>query len=530
MEEGNYKLSKIKFHGKKVYLSIQGDFVLEDYCTMAYRDPLKKETKQFDFATSKNTGNRMTVVMDFDQVPLKPLYYDFWVVKKDGKKIPIKAGRLAKLLHNPFYQDGFRQGDMILYPYIHQGIISFCYRKEQEWDKTSFRLKELLALFLYQFQKKKLEKQKSILFYEKYCYGAQDNAYYAFLYAMEHPEVMEGKTIYYVIDPKSPDYKAVKRYRSHVIPFMSLKHMLSLLSCKLLVSTDTKAHAYCYRKRHSYLQGRFKKKPLVFLQHGVISLKDVRVAYAKEPNHPCDLFIVSTRPEKEIIERDYGYLPEEVALTGLARWDAIEDKSKGRNQILFMPTWRNYLDEISREEFVKSKYYKSLVGVLQDETLGNVLRNHEANLVFYVHSKFRQYMDLFADHMNNENLDVISVSAFEKKPLNELLMESSMLMTDYSSTSYDMFYMGKPVVFYQFDREDYQKAHGSHIDLKKDLFGPSGEKKEEIPGILAEILDRNFVLSDKEKREREKLFPKVDRENSKRIWQAMEERIFKTWN
>lgn len=69
MEEGNYKLSKIKFHGKKVYLSIQGDFVLEDYCTMAYRDPLKKETKQFDFATSKNTGNRMTVVMDFDQVP-----------------------------------------------------------------------------------------------------------------------------------------------------------------------------------------------------------------------------------------------------------------------------------------------------------------------------------------------------------------------------------------------------------------------------------------------------------------------------
>lgn len=51
-----------------------------------------------------------------------------------------------------------------------------------------------------------------------------------------------------------------------------------------------------------------------------------------------------------------------------------------------------------------------------------------------------------------------------KYDVQQLLKESLLLITDYSSVFFDMMYMNKPVIFYQFDENQYRK-----VIIKKDI-------------------------------------------------------------
>lgn len=64
-------------------------------------------------------------------------------------------------------------------------------------------------------------------------------------------------------------------YQSHLVDFMSIRHMIYMIAAELLVSTDTRNHLYAMRQRGSILKRYLRKKPLVFLQHGVTALKKV---------------------------------------------------------------------------------------------------------------------------------------------------------------------------------------------------------------------------------------------------------------
>ena len=71
------------------------------------------------------------------------------------------------------------------------------------------------------------------------------------------------------------------------------------------------------------------------------------------------LFVVSSGYEQKIIHDYFGYDNEEIIITGLARWDVLEDKSDpAHKEILLMPTWRSWLEDISEEQFKKSEYYQ----------------------------------------------------------------------------------------------------------------------------------------------------------------------------
>ena len=51
------------------------------------------------------------------------------------------------------------------------------------------------------------------------------------------------------------------------------------------------------------------------------------------------LFVVSSGYEQKIIHDYFGYDNEEIIITGLARWDVLEDKSDpAHKEILLMPT------------------------------------------------------------------------------------------------------------------------------------------------------------------------------------------------
>lgn len=469
-------------------------------------------------------------VIDLESLKLKPLIWFFFAILQiDGKEYEMELvnrdyTNYAKYC-SLFFQNSYEYEDgMFVYPFVNSARnIALQYRKRGDYDDIRIKLKERLAVARYLLTFPVLKHKNIFLVFEKYSEMAQDNGYYFFRYCMEHnmEKAMECK-IYYVITKDSPDREKLAPYMNNVIDFMSIRYITYALAAKLLVSTDAKAHSYAWRRKGSVLFPFIKRKKLVFLQHGVTAMKQVDFFYGKGKRGECDLFITTSDFEKKIVEDNFGYQPDQIPVTGFARWDVLEDQSEGSRDILVMPTWRSWLEEYTEAAFRESDYYKQYMTLLKNPKFHQMLEKHDVTVKFYLHPKFKDYIGEFAS-----DSDRIEFIAFGTKPLNEIMMKCRMLVTDYSSVSWDMFYQKKPVVFYQFDLNDYLAVHGSYIDMKKDLFGPTADTVEELICHMEDCIKNEFSLTNEQEALHMEYFKYVDDRNSERICKAIEEQLMK---
>lgn len=334
---------------------------------------------------------------------------------------------------------------------------------------------------------------------------------------MEQLPEAEKKRIYYVIDKNSPDYSSLQPYKKQVLHFLSLKHMIYLMSAQILVSSDTKAHAYAWHSPDSVYRNMLKRKKNIFLQHGVIAFKMCHQGLKKRSVNGSACFVVSSDVEKKIILDYFGYQEDEILVTGLARWDVLEDKSAGEpRQIILMPTWRNWLEEVTEEVFKESQYYQHYMELLNHPLLQEALTKHKILLNFYIHPKFREYLGAF--QTKNSNIRLIP---FGEEPLNELMMRCSMMITDYSSAVWDVFYQGKPVLFYLFDLDMYQEIQGSYIDMETESFGDTAHTPEELAAFILEYANHGFQEKPQYAEMRKQQIRYIDDQNSARIYKEI---------
>lgn len=437
----------------------------------------------------KKTGCIVKVKHSFDENQgLKEIFWDVRIVLNlfnTEQKLKITTRNYFKILKLFLINCQCYVGEKnIIFPYFGRGkILCYTFRKKNEYDTVSTRIKEFIAfaifvLFGWYFKHKKLR-----IIFEKFCRTAQDNSYYFFKYCMDELPAKEKKNIFYVIDKSAPDYQKIKQYDSHVIQFMSIKHMIYAMACAICISTDSTSHFYLWRTKLSLVRTVIKlKKNELFLQHGVIALKQVHAVFGKRSASPMKYFVSSSQEEHDIIVSEFGYKNNEVPTLGLCRWDVLVDKSGEENEkmILLMPTWRSWLEEVDDSIFIESDYYKNYSELLTNSRLAKLLKENETKLVLYLHPKFAEYAKTFEDKIG-ENIVLVP---FGEKSLNDLLMKCNMLITDYSSVCWDALYINKPVLFYQFDYERYNLAHGSYINMEKDL---PGDRSTDLNGLLDDV-------------------------------------------
>ena len=139
--------------------------------------------------------------------------------------------RLALLLGRHYV----RRGDFVYFPMGGSGhsFLLRC-RHWQPHDRLSFRIKELSAFAIYKIFGKLLKKHHIWLIYEKFCVTAQENGFYFFEYCMKQNE----KNVYFILDRKSPQWNDMQKYSKNVIPFLSFRHILYLLTADLYISPD----------------------------------------------------------------------------------------------------------------------------------------------------------------------------------------------------------------------------------------------------------------------------------------------------
>ena len=497
-----------------------------------FRSKLQEERCGYNFEIKtvkiKKDLQYLDACLDLKNVDLKSLYWDvvvMFVNPETGERFEaaISMTRAYRLFTSFLYGGSYETGNgFFLYPYnTSSKKLAFQFREEGEYDHLGFRVKELTAFAAYYLLKPYWDSRHIQLVYEKFCMMAQDNGYYFFKYCMDHEEEKrQNNHIYYVITKDAPDRKKLDAYQSHLVDFMSIRHMIYMIAAELLVSTDTRNHLYAMRQRGSILKRYLRKKPMVFLQHGVTALKKVDFFYGKGKSGSCNLFVVTSDFEKKIVEDYFGYAEDEIVNSGFARWDVLEDKSEGLREILIMPTWRAWLENVTLEEFKESDYFHNYMALLNSPRFHCFLEKNDLLANFYLHSKFREFIQDFSVES-----DRIRLIVFGEEPANELMMRCKMLVTDYSSVCWDVFYLDKPVVFFQFDRDKYMEAHGSYLDMDRELFGDCAQDVDGLLTYMEKCADDHFVVRPEYEKMQKSFYKYFDDQNSRRICDA----IVKKW-
>ena len=347
---------------------------------------------------------------------------------------------------------------------------------------------------------------------------ARDNGYWLFKYIREnYPQ----EDVVYAIKKDCVDYKKVKDL-GEIIEYGGYKHWVYYLAAEKNISSQKGGKpnaAVCYFLE---IYGILKNKR-VFLQHGVIK-DDMPWCYYK--NTKMRLFICGAKKEYEYLKQVYGYPKGYLQYTGLARFDGLHDLKIKQNQILIMPTWRNWLERITKEssefdnisDFSKTEYHQKWQEVLNDKEIKNKIENGNLKVVFYPHSNMQNHIKDFKTNSGN-----IIIADSDNYDVQELLKESAFLITDYSSIFMDFAYMRKPMIYYQFDKKKFRQGQyqEGYFKYERDGFGPVIENIEELKEVLFKYIDNNLKIKEEYLNKEIEFFELYDKNNCYRNYIAI---------
>lgn len=350
-------------------------------------------------------------------------------------------------------------------------------------------------------------------------YEAGDNAFWLFKYIRkEQPNV----DVIFALDKKSRHYDKVRNL-GKVVPYGSVRHWIYYLVADKNVSSQKMGKpnaAICYVLE---VYGILKNKR-AFLQHGIITAD---LTFLHYPHTKMKLFVTSTEDEWEYVDRVYEYPKGAVQKLGLCRFDGLHDYKVNKRQLLIMPTWRMYIrNEISGKDaniydaFLKTEYYRFWNGLLEDEEFIKFIEESDIEVVFYPHREMKAFLQCFKFQSKN-----IKLLSYEQCDVQKVLKEAAFLITDYSSVSMDFAYMKKPLIYYQFDYEQFRSGHHpeGYFSFKDDGFGPVCTTWNGVVENLKNAFhkEEGFVNEDKYLSRHEKYFDLFDDENCKRNYDAI---------
>ena len=260
----------------------------------------------------------------------------------------------------------------------------------------------------------------------------------------------------------------------------------------------------------------------IFLQHGII--KDDLSAWLHKNNKNIKIFVTSAPAERDsIINGNYNYGEDVVKLTGLARYDLLENKRE--KLVVVVPTWRKSIKKsydinttsVYFDGFVETDFFKFYNSLINDERLLSKMREKGYKGLFCLHPiHSKQSVDFGANDVFDVNHGFVNY--------NKIFSTGALMVTDFSSTFFDFGYLGKPTVYSQFDKDTFFESHSyteGYFSYEKDGFGPVCYDLDTTVDAIIASLDRDCEIEDKYLDRIKSFYGFTDKNNCKRIYDAI---------
>lgn len=295
------------------------------------------------------------------------------------------------------------------------------------------------------------------------------------------------ESVYFILDRSYQDFDIIKdKYKKNIIEKYSFKHYLYFFVSQTFCGSELLVHSMELRIMNKHVLRKIYSSDInyVFLQHGVmymISLdSDSRKYFTPRKDGKGKYRVVtSSREETKHFVELGGYNPNQLITCGLPKYDRnmlCEDA----NKIVIMPTWRPWEYNIAITDFKMTKYYQML-----ERIVNSIDKKYQNNIVVLPHP-------LFYEAAKDNDFALKKYMMFNVK-YDEILRNTRVLITDYSSIAFDAFYRGSRVIFYWEELDECLQKYGNHTKLmlnKSNVFGDICFNADDLSNIIEENYDK----------------------------------------
>jgi glycosyltransferase involved in cell wall biosynthesis/CDP-glycerol glycerophosphotransferase (TagB/SpsB family) len=352
---------------------------------------------------------------------------------------------------------------------------------------------------------------------------ADDNAEHLYRYIKNYQSSINS---YFILRRSSHDWDRLKLEGFKLIPFGSLRHKFALMNSNHLISSHADKYIFNYLdQRHYNDKLRYKQ---TFLQHG--TTHNDMSSWFNSKKFNC-LITSSPYELQDISEGNgrYKFTPKETVFSGFPRHDTLSNSSEeAEKTLLIMPTWRNYVvggakgktnSRFINNNFMSTEYAQSWQSLLLNETLRNLTNNYGYKIIFFPHANIQPYLNMFTFP------DYIKVLNHNDIKIQKLFMKSTAMITDYSSVAFEMGFMNKQVLYYQFDADAFFNGEHSYkkgyFDYNEHGFGPVSYTENKLLEHLSQLLENNGKPLPEYLERMTQFFPLQDGNNCQRTFEAI---------
>ena len=169
---------------------------------------------------------------------------------------------------------------------------------------------------------------------------------------------------------------------------------------------------------------------------------------------------------------------------------------------------------IGYQNFTTEPLYSVFNSFIADRKLLSALHENNCNLVLILPEELAKQ-----EYLWNKS-EYVSVSSFENLGYKETIEKSAMLITDYSNIAFDFAYMRRPIIYYQNPNVSLQN-NISTFSYRESGFGDVVTDADELVEKVISIINSNFEVSAEYLKRRKEFFAFDDRNNCKRIANAI---------
>lgn len=196
-----------------------------------------------------------------------------------------------------------------------------------------------------------------------------------------------------------------------------------------------------------------------------------------------DYLVVSGDYDEKVFRSAFRAKEESYLRCGMPRneelWLANEDEKvslraklnipENKKVILYAPTWRDSTDGGKSYSIKPPIHFEKWKTVLGDEFIVLFRAHHQTTKVLGV--QFDEFVRDVSDY----------------PAVNDLMIASDMLITDYSAIAFDYSILCKPILCYAYDYETYLKDRGTYFDIDERYPNTSCRTEEELLGRIKSV-------------------------------------------
>ena len=279
----------------------------------------------------------------------------------------------------------------------------------------------------------------------------------------------------------------------HAIKIGSFRYFLTALKAAGWISNGSIELGLRFKRKRQFYLNTWHGTPIKKMELDLEKKhRPIGIPLTSKKGFTADFMCVQGAYDAKIMRRAFNLDCSKILMSGYPRNDILAHYDENVKQLL--------IDKLNLPQGKKIILYCPTFRDYDKEGAQNFLLNTPIDFNKWENAIGNEYLVLFRAHYHIINSFDIKFNNFvhdfsEYNCLNDLMIISDLLISDYSSVYFDYSIMGKPMLCFAYDYAKYMENRGLYIDITKEL---PCEVMYDEDSLLEQINELSFAEAQKD--------------------------------